>query len=678
MKSWERAYKINEGLLGKVQAQKIGEARNKEIEELLIKGMEIAELSGSSDFINRSCQSYLQHSLLRSREVEVRYQIAKLLYDQGNYEISVEQMSVLAREGAPFMAGRTVGIAGTAGIGAVTGTFGEKKKPEPLAWRGLAENAERRKKMLEILWQASDLALDALVILKKDGDLERLAREMAGLFKSKRAEYMGIVVKSILNQTAQYAKQWETHKKNKKAIAFKSLNLAWDALNRMPMEYIREKNRFLYLKNRLALAEHLSLFVEARSAVDHLLAFPKLSLEDRKWMARKKVWLCEMTLDFKSAYELAKTSDFAPPKKRSKKDLLHLTLLAELAEEDYLRHYKEFILRFPNEEGSVLMAKKIVGQSTRQQLGLAQKTLRKYKSILMRDPELFAQLQLEIFAKERRLGPVQKAILVSDVAKSPAGRILKRHLFFKDFEAIRDKIQGHALRTKSQRALSFSLKQRDRKIGALEKFAQKTLSEPEKDWTSQFLSLSLLFKELNRFYKDILVLPIPAELTEEERAQYVSILRQQASPYKSKADNIYVTLQAFWNEDTLEKIKQGFTENIGASEDLKNLFVKEIFLLKEALNTGEDREVQLAQELESLLGSKVSASEARSTAVAMASSEKNPKEGELEKARKFVQENPVSKRALKRLISLEIENKNTAMISYLKQRLDILEKGISL
>ena len=668
------------------ESQKAGEAGKvkvaKEREDILLKGIEVAELSGSVPLRERAYQKYLAMSLLRSKGLEVMYQEAELFYNRENYKEAVEKMTSIAK----------------------ADTYKEKEH-------------------LKIRQQAGDMALDALVLLKKDHELEVWAREMAGLFPSKKKEYMVMVVKSVLNQTAQHAKQATLFTKSSdETLKAKSLKEAWSALNRMPMESMKGSEKLIYLQNRLALAEKMHLFPEAQDAVDRLLALPKLPLKDRKLMVRKRVWLSEMTLDFKSAYKFAQTkhfsSDNAPSSENFKKDLLHLILLAELANEDYFHHYRKFILLFPEAENTIPMATRLVHHSLQ-----PQKELWKYKPVLKRDPELFARLQLEIFAKERRFDEAKKALLVAGISETPAGKVLRKHLFFPAFESLQTQVQGYTFNTKTQRSLAFSLKRRDRWITKLEKMVEKTMLEEE--GLSQFLTLSLLFKELTRFHKDILSLPPPKGLTEEEQTEYLSLLSAQAEGYQLRAQKIQDTLQTFWNKKTMAVFKQEFAQNMGDSKDLKNLFLKEVSLLVTALDMAQMEGIKA--ELVALLKSHPSSPS--STAVATLSSETqnqqntqnqktlNPStspsasllaqevqeaqeaqeemawKNARQEARKRVQQNPVNKRALLKLLSIERahprgvgegEGSGAAMISYLEQRLDILDgkaeatKGVSL
>lgn len=572
-------------------AQKGDTPKEKDLlEEALLSQIEVAELSKDKAMLQVAYDRYLAQSAKKSKSLEVHYQKAKLLYDSESYEQAAQDLKNVALMSTDFKGAKNIRM------------------------------------------QAADLALDALVLLKDDKRLESWAMEFAKFFPSKSSEYTQISRRSVLNQTA--------------SLADANTLEAWNVLLRTDLSGATDEEKITYYKNKILLAEKLKKFGEERNAVQALLNIEVLTSKDREFALSRRSWLAELVLDFSEAYETTKQlklEDMSPEKR-----ILRLAMFAELAGKDYKKHYRDFLKTSKDLEQSVIVAARLVREAEDKQ-----KALLNYRKNIIKDPELYMSLQLEVFNEHKNLKPIRDFLKNPKMAKTAAGKILQREVYFTDLMATKKKVAEHQIRSSTQKVLASDLRKRIGLFEKLEKTTQEALESS--DWMSQIVALSITQKEAQRLYNDILALPMPEGLNEEEQNQYLSLLGQQAGPYQIKASDIETKVKELLSDSLIvHRLAENFsklseTERILSESQLKILvpFLPEI------------QKMTLAQVLEK---------------PSLVTSDRKPSLDLVEGLRTSVRKDPLNLTYLTQLKDFEEKMGNNTMVSYLTARISKLEK----
>jgi hypothetical protein len=566
------------------------------LENALLGAIETAEISKDTTLLGTAYDAYLALSLDKKREVEVLYQKASIIYQKQDYAAAADQMRTIA-----FMTGA--------------------KSPDAL----------------KIRMQAADLALDALVLLKDDEKIEKWAKDFAGLFPKEASEYAKVARKSVLTQSAALASAGTAEGSGGKADYEK----AWTVLSRFDLSTTTAEDKIAYLKNRLILAEQTKRFSEARDAADQLLKLAGTSAEDRQYALSRKAWLAELILDFESA--LAATEQILPTKDVPEDQrLLKLAMYADLANKDTRPYLSKYLGVSKDEDKQLTIASQLVRESKE-----PLKELEKQKAVLLKKPELYAQLALEISAKLEKVEVAKMALSQKGVVGTSAGRLLSRMVILEEVSGQKAKFASHVVDGSTQKKLASTLKARIAMIEALEKTAGKAVESG--DWTTQLVSLDFLAKESERFYSEILSLPMPAGLSPEDEQQYLALLSQQAAPYQIKAQDVKKKVDEFWaNKSAIQALEKSLVSSTGS---LRSVVVKEIKLLASVAPEASKVELEaLANRPEANAAIK-------------------PNLAQIEQARQAVREEPLSTARLEALLGLERQAGRVGMVSYLEGRI---------
>lgn len=571
---------------------------NEGLENALLGAIETAELSKDSGLLNSAYDSYLALSVDKKREIEVLYQQANIAYTKTDYAASAEQMRKIA-----FMT--------------------QAKSPDAL----------------KIRMQAADLALDSLVLMKDDERIEKWAKDFAGLFPKEAADYAKVARKSVLTQSAALAAG--TVGATTGAAPKADYEKAWTVLSRFDLATTTPEDRVAYLKNRLILAEKTGRFSEARDSADLLLKTAGLSAEDKQYALSRKAWLSELILDFETALT---ATEMIQPTKEVPEDqrLLKLAMYADLANKDTRPYLAKYLGVSKDEDKQLTIASQLVRESKE-----PLKELEKQKSVLLKKPEVYARLALEIVAKLEKPDLAKAALAQKGVPGTSAGRLLTRVVVLEDVADQKAKFSAHKIDGSTQKKLATTLKGRIAMIEGLERTAARAVESG--DWTAQLLSLDTLAKESERFYSEILSLPVPAGLSPEDEQQYLALLSQQAAPYQVKAQDVKKKVDEFWGGKTaLQDLETSLVSSTGP---LRSMVVKEIKLLAAAAPDSAKTQLEaLANRPE-------------------ASSSVRPNLAQLEQARQAVREEPMSRARLENLLSLERQAGRVGMVSYLEGRI---------
>ncbi|MCM2282877.1 MAG: hypothetical protein NDI61_13640, partial [Bdellovibrionaceae bacterium] len=570
------------------------------LEAATLGAVETAELSQKPEHLDRGYGLYLEHSPERKKVVEVRYQKAHLLYEKGDYN-------------AAAVALRDVAMSNEAG------------SPE-------------------VKVQAAELALDSLVLVKNDTLIETWAREFADRLPGKRDEFLKLARTSVFNQVAT-----GTDKSTDKSTgtAQEDLAQAWVVLARFPVSEATPAEQATYWKNRLVLAEKMGKFADAREAAEALYQAPQASDADRQYALSRKAWLAELVLDFDGALTATEKMPAAAFDKQDQR-WLKLALYADLAAKDSKPFLEKYLKDSSDAESRRVIAARLVRES-----GSPLKELEKQKSVLLGDAELYARLVLEVFAQTQNFDLLRQAVKQAGVEKSVSGRVIGRELVLNEFQTIQGKLSASQLNAETQKKLASSIKSRMSLLEQLEKLATRAVQL--QDWTAQLVTLDRLARESERFYQEILALPVPAGLSGEDEQQYLALLSQQASPHQVRAQDVGRKVAEFWaNETAIPQLKASLAAEHGP---LRKVLAQELALVQA---TAPDAK---KSDLQSLLA----LSETRTEA-----SPDRPTRELLEAARRSVRENPMHRQAVSRLLELERQAGREVMATYLETRLSTL------
>lgn len=478
--------------------------------------------------------------------------------------------------------------------------------------------------------QAAHLSLDALVILKNDSQLFAWASEYAEKISREAKAFKEIAQKSILTQSAQ--------------LADKAVEMAWQLIAKFDPNAAAATDKKIYLKNKIVLAEKTQRFTQASQAVEEFLGLNGISSEEKEFALGKKTWLAELRLDFTTA--LQSFEKMQAPQLKADQKFLKMALYADLAGVNSQPFYQKFISTTEDTDLKVAMAAELVRKS-----GHSEKEIQKHLSILQTKPELLARLYAEAYSKNPVV--LKSALNNKTIEPTAWGKGLWRISFVDQLKPQQKKLAAAKLESSSQKALTRTIRARALELINLEKLAAIAIEKG--DWTAQVVSLSVVAAENRRFYEELMSLPIPLGLTPEEENQYMSLLGQQAAPYKNRADEAQAKVTEFWTANWKDPLQKSIAE----AGESRFLIDQEIAMLQEV--AGPTVQPVLQQLLDK-----------REVAAI-------PAFQEVENSRNAVREAPLDKTRLEKLLQLEKQSKNFAMVQYLEGRIRQLdEKGTSL
>lgn len=480
--------------------------------------------------------------------------------------------------------------------------------------------------------QAADLAVDALVILKQEPTLQQWAGEFASLFDtSENSDFSHIQQKSILTQVVN--------------LAVTQPQQAETILNQFQPAKASAEDRISFWKNKILLAEKSQNWLEAKKSVDSLLSLP-LGEKDQEFALGRKLYFAEMQLDFRTAFQTISKMRLNEMTLEQKN--LKLAMYADLAEEPSFKYYEQYLLHSKDEENKKIIAAELVRRSSN-----PTKELEHRKPVLQKHPEILGEIYSEIYSKTASDKILNQALLELKNPQLISRKILARVSFIKEWKSLQVKMASHQLDSSQQRKLNATIKQRTTMLEKLEQQASKAIQM--EDWSCQLLSLDSLAKESNRFYQDLMSLPIPTGLSAEEEQEYLNLLGLQAAPYQQKAQLAKGKVDEFWAQTTwVENLKKTLLD----FHEIRNLIVMETEALKSIANE-KDQKILGDLLLEQNLKSKKSLQD-------------------LEGLRQKVRENPMQVAALQDLLIAEKERGQRVMVEYLEARLHTLQEKKSL
>lgn len=580
------------------------EKKKKELSQMfetsLLKRIEIAEEQKSSD-IAKVYESYLALSKEKAQENQVKYQLARLAYDNKDYLKAYNQFK----------------------------DFAVKTKS--------SDN-----KIVKLKEQAADLALDALVLAKRDDLLIAAAEELSEALPQKATEYQGIVRKAVINQSLELAqeKSGKTQAGSKKAL---------DLLKKADFSGASDSEKEVILKNKIILAEQTGQISEAIGYVNQYLALPSLSKENQQFAYTKKAWLSELVFDFAGALEATKNIESLKEPART----LQLALLTDLAGGDSSVLFREYIEKNPKAEESPEMAMDLIKKSD-----AAWSEFAKYKTVLEAKPALWREALLVAYEQNPSLENLAQVLKWNETDKKFRIEILQTQLIKPEVSKRAELLAAMSVDPNDQNKMVKDIQARTKAIEAYEAFTAEILKADL--WFGQVYALDVLAKESQRFYEEIMTLPIPQELTPEEQNQYMNLLAQSASPYQAKSEQILTKLADVWNGKNA--VKAVFSELSKQPKWVQSLWVKEyqdlIGIAPKEFNTFVTLEIDKFQ----------------GTEVTVAQKSADVPLKDMMKVRSKVMAEPFNKSVLGQLLDIEKQRKQDKMVIYLEQRLSKIDQ----
>lgn len=580
------AQAVSEELKNKTVEKKAD--KEKWLEASLIGMIDSAEKLKSVEFQKEAYTSYISLSVQKSKSYEVHYQLAHLLYEKGSYEEASKELRLLALDSKGSM-----------------------------EWRE----------------KSADLALDSLVLLKKDAELAEWSKEFSVALPKKKKEFEEVRRKTILNQSVEQAKAGND------AQALATLS-AWNG------EEASNDEKKIVFKNKILLAEKTKNFREARSSVDEYLKLPNLNQEEQKFALSQKAYLSELVLDFPSSLDATQKMPVAAAANAEAKadHSLKLALLASLSNKDAKPFYQQYLKTTPDTDKAALVAKRLLSSSSQ-----PKEDWKIYQAYIAKKPELYADALLDLYTRTKDVQWMELALKKPEIKNTTSGRLLVQEKILAQYQDMKKLFEASKIESKNQVVLTKSLKSRINLIDKAENLAKQAIDD--KVWAGQIVTLHLLAEEHKRFYQEVMALPMPQGLTEEEQSEYLGMLSTQAGPHLTKSKDIEAKLGEFWSQK--QSFKE-FQDSIAAVDGYKSDFLARQWKMVEAI---------APKDMQSYFVAQTKVRDLASVSLA-----------DLEQARQSVRENPLTKEPLQKLLQLEKKAGREDMVGYLEKRIEDLGK----
>lgn len=562
--------------------------QQKLFESSLVGSIEMAEFAKDPQLKLQAYQRYLDFNPNGEQKNEVRYQIAQWHYSQNKFQQARDQFKVLA----------------------------------------LDKNVK-----VELREKSGDLCLDTDVLLKNETQIENDSFELSQHIHSKRTEYLAIYRKSVLNQTATLLNS----QPNEGQLKDEQTKLAQIE----SQSFIAQEKKQL-LKNKMEIAYRLK-DLESLSSFANLLLKQKVLQKDEQQKAfHSLAWIAEVRMNFKEALKYMKL--IQPTQKELADYYLKVAMLKEFSSQKPNKDYEQFIAVSQDSNKTAFAAHQIVLNSEK-----PMKAFNKYESLLKKKKDLYASAGLFVFEKNSSPDFARRLLSQSQFAYSEEADLVRHQKSLADFKTLYSQIQKAKLRTSSEATMKKSLLQRNELLRQFEKMTNKSIAK--KDTIEQLFALPLLGIENKRLTDEILVLPKPKHLTQEEKQKYEDQIRILITPYEKQS-------QAIAN-----KVKEIFKQNV-TQDLLANL---------KAWSTQIHRPGhQLALQELSLLKASVQNLGLTSDTFEKLSERRQKVSTEASSLQMKIYKNPFDFSSLEKMRSLQTSLGSGTMVAYLDSRIDEL------
>ncbi len=557
----------------------------KVFEASLVAEIEMAEASGDVKVREEAYNHYLELNPNGAKEFDVRYQLAHLAYKRGETEKAAEQFYGLA------------------------------------AQHKTCESAQPA-----LCKTAADLALDSLVILKRDEQLEARAIEFGRKYPSSAAEYRAIARRARLNISAQVAgKETNVSVLNENIKKLRQVDLAGASREEVMLTY----------QNRFVLAEKAKNFSEAELAIAQQIKTPGLSESEREEAKAKQLWLFEMQLKFADAYKTAKTMKFSKLSTADRE--IKLSMLAELSGQDARQHLRRYLESTRDAKGEIAARVKL--------LKLANFSIAEWNSQaghLARNPRIFAAAGVEVYARTGSKKVIEQVLSNRQARSTADGLHLLRARERKSIETFLSSVPGSLTSEKG-------IPGRVKWLQNADTFANSVIRQGDA-WLETGV-LNVVARENRRLNEEIIALPIPAGMKGEQERVYRKLVAAKVHLYLLKAKKIESKLEFFLAS---ERTLINYEADLAAARDSRrNLLVSEAkFLARMAPEA-------IARRLERAASRPVETVQPNAVQAAI----------------EDVRENPFDLSSIRELRDIEMMRGQETMVAYLDTRIRGLERG---
>ncbi|MBL7543336.1 MAG: hypothetical protein JNL11_05940 [Bdellovibrionaceae bacterium] len=460
----------------------------------LLGAIEAAEQSKDTTLELASYRLYLELNPRGAKRDEIKYQIAHLFYEADDFKNAADLFREIALD--------------------------------PKAPAALRD-------------KSAELCLDSSVILKEEAQIETDSLLFAQTFKSRGAYFLAIWRKSILNQSAQII--------NSKITPKGQLEQQWQKLDKIAYASWPVSQMKTLIKNKLAIGMRLkNLDMVAKAAGQFLalddssvrgLSVGGLSMEEKNWALDQAAWVAEMRMDFKAALNLLK--QVTPKKSQIAEHHFKVALLMELAHQDPSDEYLKFMKISKDAQKNQYAAYQLIHYSA-----APKKLFSKYGQVLKVNPQLYAAAGVITYEKSSDMA-IAKTVLAHRTSKNTfESQILARSIELKSFEALQKKLAATPFAGRSDRLIQKNLVERIRLIKQLERKSQAAIQK--KDSSLQLILLAHVYYENSRLVQDVLALPVPKQLSAEQKKMYQEQIQLQMKPYITQAIVVKEKISEMW------------------------------------------------------------------------------------------------------------------------------------
>lgn len=441
----------------------------------LLASVESAERVGDKKLLKEAYFHYLSLAPEGEKSWEVRYQVARLYYEENNLSEALPRFREIALN--------------------------------------TAAPVNLRKK-------SADLFFDSLALKKEDQQIEKEALIFQKAFPADRESFNSLWRKSVLKQSAQVLKDTQS---NSGELNQQMLKLNAAAIQTWPLSERKQAQ-----KNKLLLAYRLKDLVAVEKSINLYLQ-NNLSLAERREALETLAWAQEMRFEFSRALStLQKMTPPSNPKQRAA-HFFKMGLLADLAKQRSSPFFEKALQSGLRGAPARFAAAQLIQKKSNPTLA----DLRKRESLLRQDPQLFAQSALAVWERSSSLGKqeLERRLRQPQFSSTPQASLLRTSAALKDFKKVSNSI--YLSLGKSESMQQRQLKKRIEALAGLERWTQKGVKSG--DLTLQFVGLAELSKGYSALVEDVKKLPVPRGLKKDEVANYQKQVAAQLRPYQEKS-----------------------------------------------------------------------------------------------------------------------------------------------
>jgi hypothetical protein len=556
----------------------------KSLNEVLSLEIEMSELTQQTARKRQSYEHYLNLLPQGSRRAEVLYQLAFLKYKSGDYKnASVDFFNLVQNEKSTSSA---------------------------------------------IKMKSADIDLDALAILKNPSEVESHAKIYAVLLPTKRIEFETIARKAAVNEAAD---RFNNAKENTSEMLY-----ALSKLNTISLAQAGRDEKIDILKRKILIAEKLRDLNVVDLSSMQLLQIHNLNQVDRSFALSRRLWVAELKLNFKQAYEIAKSIKL--PGITDVEHEFKLALLAELSGQKSSIHYLKVINSKADVDSKNLARIKLIKSASSPWAKMAD-----FQKELIRTPQLFAEAIAYAFAHSPKLSELKKYSDISKLNKFTEYRELMQILAIEGSNLVYRKFVKHGLNESTDTKLRNSLINRIQMLSQLEIAAKRAVR------AGSFLSQAILLKQFQaaneKMYSDLSRLQPPKYLNRKDKREYTRLMAQNAAAYLAGAHHLQEELRKIWSHsEEYKKLIKFATADV---YEVRSVAKFELKLLADFAPDSESDEIQIA----------------------IVSSPNMPSFNDIRDAEKELQNDPFDKNNIEQLKKLAEIKGVGSMVSFLDARL---------